>query len=100
MRAAQILDTLFVTFVALISKDPSSLNELAQQAPESPGPKGKGKGRAPSGSLVDVLFSLLDVTSSKDCDPLALVALGSNYTDAELRVAGIGKKEKLTVRLI
>lgn len=92
------MDTLFVAFIVLISKDPSSLNELAQQAPGGADPKGKG--RASSGNLVDILFSLLNVTSSKGDDPLSLAAPGSDYTDAELRVAGIGKKEKLTVRLV
>lgn len=97
IATAQTLDTLFVAFVILISKDTSSLNELAVKAPAKPDSKGKGKGH--SGNFVDILFSILNAVSSEGCDPLALVAPGSVHTDAELRVAGIGKKEKLTVRL-
>lgn len=97
-QIAQVLDTLFVAFILMISKDRSSLNELAHQAPEKLDPKGKRT--VPSGNLVDILFSLLDLSSPKDCDPLAFFTPGSVYTDAELRVAGIGKKEKLTVRSV
>jgi hypothetical protein len=85
-------------FAVLVSKDPSSLTELESQASENPEVKGKGKG--PLDNLSSILFSLLESTSSSDFDPLVLVAPGGTYTDAELRRAGLGKKEKATVRNI
>lgn len=94
----KVLDTLFVLFAALVSKDPSSLIELESQASGSPEVKGKGKG--PLDKLSGILFSLLESASSSDFDPLVLVAPEGTYTDAELRRAGLGKKEKVTVRNI
>ena len=85
-------------FAVLVSKDPSSLTDLASQAPETP--DAKGKGRASLNSLSGTLFSLLESNSASDFDPLVLVAPEGAYADAELRRAGLGKKEKATVRSI
>ncbi|KAF5318400.1 hypothetical protein D9611_013911 [Ephemerocybe angulata] len=100
----KVLDTIFVFFIALISRDLPSLNELASHIPD-PSPassNGKGKGKAPTEGppqpLVDTLFSVLDASYSSGSDPLFLVGPGT-HGDAELRKAGLGKKEKITVRI-
>lgn len=85
-------------FTVLVSKDPSSLTDLASQASENAGVKGKGK--ASPDNLPGILFALLESNSSSDSDPLALVAPDGTHTDAELRRTGLGKKEKATVRNI
>jgi len=92
----------------LVSKDPDSLIELVRQSPEiAPGgvkgSNGKGKGKDEPGLLVDLLFSILAASCTQEDDPFILAAPQLDgtlkYTDAELKRAGIGKREKLTVSL-
>jgi hypothetical protein len=47
-------------------------------------------------SLVGTLFRLLRETPP-DLDPLLLVSAESNATDADLKKAGINKKDRITV---
>ena len=67
----QVLDTLFLAYIVLISKDPGSLNELASYVPEpESASSGKGKGKAaatePPQALVDVLFAIWEDSLAKD----------------------------------
>ncbi|KAJ2915931.1 hypothetical protein MD484_g4464, partial [Candolleomyces efflorescens] len=106
-RGDKVLDTLFIFFIVLISKDLPSLAELAthvtdsrQSSPATSNAKGKERAHPENAqSLVEILFSILPATCSSTSDPLVLVASpkGNAYTDAELRVAGLGKKEKSTM---
>ncbi|KAF9006201.1 hypothetical protein BDQ17DRAFT_1352946 [Cyathus striatus] len=113
----KLLDILLAFLAALVARQSSSLAELAQRASSpSPSPSvethspftknrrgGKEKAsdvqtQSPPLSLVDTLFTLLD--SFRISDPLILVTPGTDLGDADLRKAGIGKKDKVTLAAI
>ncbi|KAG5653614.1 hypothetical protein H0H81_011986 [Sphagnurus paluster] len=101
----KILDTLLAFFVALVSRDPAALHDLAHSPPGSPAsPASKSKSREFPCSFVDTLFALLDVP----VDALALISSASSEKDAkektkheaELKRLGIGKKDRVTFQVI
>lgn len=85
MRAAgagdgdKVLDAILVLFAALVAQSSHEVTELTQKA-----------------DFVPVLWDILATLS--ETDSLELVGSGAN--DGELKKAGIGKAEKLTVSLI
>jgi hypothetical protein len=72
------LDAILVLFAALVSQTPHDVTELTQK-----------------GDFVPILWEILATLHS--ADPLEL--LGSSANEAELKIVGIGKVEKLTVSL-
>lgn len=86
-----------------MARDPASLLELAERQvlipPSSPiasAHKAKNTDEDDDFSLVGILFRLLH-TIPPNLDPLLLVSPQNNATDADLKKAGINKKDKLTV---
>jgi hypothetical protein len=121
-RTDNVLDTILLTFCALLAREPAALVELAEVYPASSAYSigstspsasiavsrsvGKDKGKspntspAPPRSLVDILFTLLrlhipehDQDDYLPSDPLVLSS-DDNYIDAHFKRAGIGKKER------
>ncbi|EAU90434.2 hypothetical protein CC1G_00818 [Coprinopsis cinerea okayama7 len=111
----KLLDALLLTFLVLVSRDPSSLKELGELYPPSSSPEAvrldaKGKNRSSSTvisvssrSLVDILFHLFQLHCPPEpddedglgipTDPLVLIS-DPTHSDAYFKRAGIGKKEK------
>ena len=86
-----------------MARDPASLLELAERQvlipPSSsvtPANRAKNADEDDDASLVGILFRLLRAIPP-NLDPLLLVSPQNNATDAELKKAGINKKDKLTV---
>ena len=103
MGLAQVLDVLLAFFVSLLARDPVSLLELAERQvlipPTSPAvsaDKAKHADGNDDSSLVGILFRLLQAIP-QNFDPLLLVSPQNNETDADLKKAGINKKDKLIV---
>ncbi|KAF8075171.1 hypothetical protein FPV67DRAFT_1620063 [Lyophyllum atratum] len=105
----KILDTLLAFFVALVSRDPASLRDLAQHSevtPPSPAAEcskaksNQRQGLSVSSTLVDTLFNLL----SAPLDPLSLVSTTSSQDKAkseiELKKVGVGKKDRVLFQTI
>jgi len=74
----KVLDAILVVFAALVAQSSSEVIELTQKV-----------------EFVSVLWDILATLG--ETDPLELVGSGAN--EVELKKAGIGKTEKLTVRL-
>jgi hypothetical protein len=88
-----------------VARDPASLLELAERQvlipPSSPvasAHKAKDADEDDDSSLVGILFRLLRAMPS-NLDPLLLVSPQNNTTDADLKKAGINKKDKLIVSI-
>ncbi|KIM44446.1 hypothetical protein M413DRAFT_24942 [Hebeloma cylindrosporum] len=99
----KILDVLLTFFVSLVARDPASLLELAERpvlnSPSSPVHKAKETDKNDDSSLVGILFRLLQEIPP-NLDPLVLISPQSKATDADLKKAGINKKDKLTLTTI
>jgi hypothetical protein len=74
----KVLDAILVLFAALVVQSSHDVTELTRKA-----------------DFVPVLWDILDTLSGSD----SLELVGSGVDDGELKKAGIGKAEKLTVSL-
>lgn len=96
------MDTILAFFVALVARDPVSLSDLARHTPStslSPSTTSKQHTGIEPPSFVGILFHILESTFS-DGDPLRLVTPNSTAEESEFKNAGIGKKDRLTVRSV
>ena len=75
----KVLDAILVLFAALVAQSPHEMLELTQKE-----------------DFIPVLWDIL--TTLSKADPFELVESGAN--EVELKKAGIGKAEKLTVSLV
>ncbi|KAH6915815.1 hypothetical protein BKA70DRAFT_1556397 [Coprinopsis sp. MPI-PUGE-AT-0042] len=107
----KVLDTILLAFLVLLARDPAALVEIGEMhtptyeaVSGSRDPKGKGKAKAESKSLVDILFILVDSYAAEEerpNDPLVLASDPSfTSVDVYFRKAGMGKKEKASVMAI